>query len=170
VSAAPALRLFTALWPGPVTRRALQAWADTLTWPAGARRVRPTDLHLTLHFLGEVPADRLPALREALRRPSPRVSLVLDRASVFHGGTLVLEPAAVPEPLAALQALLDERLRALDLPLEARRWRPHVTLARHARAPVPPPPTPPLPWHSQGHVLVASRPGSGYEVLQRFGQ
>ncbi|MBN8489413.1 MAG: 2'-5' RNA ligase family protein, partial [Burkholderiales bacterium] len=94
----------------------------------------------------------------------------LARAALFHGGALVLEPASVPEPLAALQAALDQRLRALGLPLQARDWRPHVTLARHARGLATPVLHEPLPWHSQGHVLVASRPGSGYELLQRFGQ
>lgn len=170
MSAAPPLRLFTALWPGPVTRRVLQAWADTLDWPAGVRRVRPADLHLTLQFLGEVPADRLPAVRAALDLPSPRTGLALDRASVFHGGALVLEASRVPEPLLALQAALDDRLRALGLAPETRRWRPHVTLARHARALAAAAPAAPIPWHSQGHVLVRSVPGSGYQLLQRFGQ
>jgi len=169
VNTAPGLRLFTALWPGPVTRRALQAWADTLPWPAGARRVRPVDLHLTLQFLGEVDAARLPELIDALALPSPRTDLLLDRAVAFQGGALVLEPAELPERLSALQAALDQHLRAMGLPLERRAWRPHVTLARQARGMVCPTP-PALPWHSQGHVLVASRPGSPYQVLQRFGQ
>ncbi len=166
----PPLRLFTALWPGPVTRRALSAWADALPWAAPARRVRAADLHLTLHFLGAVPADRLPAVQAALQAPSPRVALALDRCARLDGGALVLEPRAVPAGLTELQQALDERLRALGLPLEARRWRPHVTLARHARALAAVAPPTPLPWHSQGHVLVASRPGSPYQVLQRFGQ
>lgn len=170
MNGAAGLRLFTALWPEPATRDALQAWADALPWPASARRVRPADLHITLHFLGKVPTDRLPDLRQALALPSPRTELLLDRAAMFHGGALVLEPASVPEPLAALQAELDARLRALGLPLETRRWRPHVTLARQARGLAGPALSASVPWHSQGHVLVASRPGSPYELLQRFGQ
>ena len=55
---APA-RLFVALWPNAAVRKALAACRDACTWPAGAAVVATPKLHMTLHFIGEVAADRL---------------------------------------------------------------------------------------------------------------
>jgi hypothetical protein len=73
----------------------------------------------------------------------------------------------VPPALAALHATLGERLRELGLRVEARRFRPHVTLARHAAGASPLPPVPLLRWRAAGAVLVQSRPEGGYTVLAR---
>ena len=57
------LRLFIALWPDTRVRAALVESAGQWSWNAGAARERPERLHLTLHFLGDVPRHRAPALR-----------------------------------------------------------------------------------------------------------
>ena len=64
--ALPSLRLFLGLWPTDAMRKALLAQADAWSWPEGARRSRPEGLHITLHFLGEVAATKLPLLRREL--------------------------------------------------------------------------------------------------------
>jgi 2'-5' RNA ligase len=61
--------LFIALWPGPEVRDALAAWSGQWHWHAAARWVPAERLHLILHFLGDVPRERLPALGEALSVP-----------------------------------------------------------------------------------------------------
>lgn len=166
---AAAPRLFLALWPTDETRSAIEAHAAAWSWPAQARRTRPERLHITLHFIGTVPAERLPELRSRLQVDWEDCELQLDRAEVWPGGIAVLEAGTVPSPLARLQARLGERLGALELPVEERRYRPHVTLARKATGGRPPA-FPPLPWRARpGYALVQSLGGgAGYATLQAF--
>ena len=165
------LRLFLALWPAPALREALAARADGWTWTAAARRTPADKLHVTLHFLGDVAPARLPALRTGLAVDWTGCELVFDREAVWPGGIAVLEASEVPTALAALHARLGERLQALDLPVETRRWRPHVTFARKAAGAHPAAGSQPLRWHAgPGYVLVQSMPGNGgYVPLQAFG-
>jgi 2'-5' RNA ligase len=150
---------------------ALLAHADAWSWPASARRTPPERMHLTLHFLGDVDAALLPRLGEALSVPWEGCELVLDRAEVWPGGIAVLEAAEVPAALKQLHAQLAERLLALGLPVETRRYRPHATLARKALGARPPANFTPLRWPAgPAYALVRSLPGGrGYETLQSFG-
>jgi 2'-5' RNA ligase len=140
---------------------------DRITWPARAAPVPDARLHLTLHFLGNVPLARVPEIAAALPAPGPAFELRFGTLQAWRGGLVVLCPLAVPPALAALHATLGERLRELGLRVEARRFRPHVTLARHAAGASPLPPVPLLRWRAAGAVLVQSRPEGGYTVLAR---
>lgn len=166
-----ALRLFLALWPAPALRDALAARADAWAWTPTARRTPPDRLHVTLHFLGDVAPARLPALRAGLAVDWSGCELVLDREAVWPGGIAVLEASQVPPALAGLHARLGERLQALALPVETRRWRPHVTFARKAAGARPRAAVQPLRWQvGPGYLLVQSAPGNGgYLPLQAFG-
>jgi 2'-5' RNA ligase len=162
-------RLFIALWPDPALRDALAAWSEQWQWPAGARRVRAERLHLTLHFLGEVPRTVVPALKPVLRVPFAPFSLSLGRAALWRGGVAVLEPDRVPPRLRQLHDRLGEALRSLALPVETRPYRPHLTLARRASLAAPPPPKEPqLRWPVRGYALIESRSTGDYEVLQAY--
>jgi RNA 2',3'-cyclic 3'-phosphodiesterase len=165
----PTVRLFVAFWPSAATRDALLAHADAWSWPAAARRTRPERLQVTLHFLGSVESELVPVLKKRLDLAWTGCELLLDRAQVWPSGIAVIEATEVPPALAALQARLGERLEGLGLALEARRYRPHVTLARKAFGARPPPA--PVRWHAgPGFALVQSLPGGrGYENLQVFG-
>jgi 2'-5' RNA ligase len=169
--ASDSLRLFIGLWPPPAAHEALLAHVQSWNWPTSARRTQPQRLHVTLHFLGEVPAQRLPQLRAGLQLENDAFELHLDQPGVWPGGIAVLEAGAVPQPLAALHARLAERLRALALPVESRRYRPHVTLARKAFGARPPAASVAVCWSAPGgYALVRSLPGGrGYETLQSFG-
>jgi RNA 2',3'-cyclic 3'-phosphodiesterase len=165
------VRLFLALWPTPALRDSLDAHAAAWSWDDRARRTRTERLHITLHFLGDVPDSRLPDLRQGLAVPWQGCELLLDRPTVWPGGIAVLEATEVPARLAKLHAALRERLQALQVPVESRRYRPHVTLARKAFGSHPPADFPPLRWPAgPGYDLVRSLPGGrGYETVQRFG-
>jgi 2'-5' RNA ligase len=167
----PFVRLFLGLWPSDEGRASLLAHADAWDWPAAARRTRPERLHITLHFIGNVAAARLPELRQALQLTWTAGELTLDRATVWPGGIAVLEAQRIPSALAALHADLGNALRALDLPVESRPWRPHVTLARKAFGAHPPMASQPVQWRAvPGYVLVQSLPGGrGYEPVASFG-
>jgi 2'-5' RNA ligase len=163
-------RLFIALWPGPELRDALGAWCGTWPCSARAKRVPAAQLHLTLHFLGNVARDRLPALRQGLRLPFAPFTLALGRPALWPGQTAVLEPERVPPRLQRLHAGLGAALQGLALPVELRGFRPHLTVARRAGSALPPAAGPGLRWPVRGYALVESRPPAqgGYAVLHTW--
>ncbi len=61
------LRLFVAVYPPEQVARKLLAALDRLRLPAH-RLVAPEQVHLTLHFIGDTPVDRLDATRETVHR------------------------------------------------------------------------------------------------------
>lgn len=168
---AASVRLFLALWPNTKVRAALLAHAAMWDWPGSARPTHPERLHVTVHFLGSVAVDRLPQLRTALNLAWEGGDLVLDRPAVWPGGIAVLEATRVGSGLVELHSRLADALRALDLPVDQRPWRPHVTLARKASGAHPPAATHPVTWRVEpAYLLVQSLPGGrGYEPVASFG-
>lgn len=163
-------RLFVALWPDPAIRHALRERRDAWDWPRGASPVHPDKLHVTLHFLGSVPTERLPELRRGLAVPFSPFELSLGIPKLWPHGIAVLEPHTEPPELLELHANLSAALVALGLRPEARTYRPHVTLARRANGAEAPPEAAPLVWKIDGYALVESRPGNGggYTVLESY--
>jgi 2'-5' RNA ligase len=167
--AAP-VRLFLGLWPHTEVHAALLAHAAAWHWPAAARRTRPERLHITLHFLGDVEPQRVPQLRTGLQVAWEGGELVLDRPAVWPGGIAVLEATRIDKAVMDLHARLARSLRTLDLPVEGRPWRPHVTLARRAFGAHPPLQAPAVTWRmAPAYALVRSLPGGqGYETVAAF--
>lgn len=164
------MRLFVALWPDPATRAGIARWQQAWQWPLQAAPVKAERLHLTLHFLGDVPGHLLPDIAEGLRRPYEPFTLELGHGEVWPNGVAVLEPAHIPPQLERLHAALREDLIALGLAVDSRPFRPHITLSRRARGARPPAQNPRLHWRADdGYVLVRSLPGgAGYQVLERL--
>ena len=160
-------RLFFALWPDATARAALaMRAAEAAAVSQGARPVRAENLHLTLAFLGAVPAQRLgDVLAAAARVQSPAFGFTLDHLEHWSGADVLCAiPQAAPPPLALLAAQLRDALRALQLPVDARPYRPHVTLCRKARAAPAGRPlamTPATPWRARGFVLAESPHDAG---------
>jgi 2'-5' RNA ligase len=167
----PKARLFLALWPTPQVRERLLAWRDAFDWPAGAAVVAADKLHLTLHFIGPVARERIDEVGAGLAVAAGSFELRFGRAELWPGGIAVLRPLACPDALLALHRRLGDALRALGLPTEARRYRPHVTFARKAFGAALRVEPAPLRWRVRSHALVESRPGrgGGYVVLRRYG-
>lgn len=163
----PSCRLFLALWPEPDVRRQLAGRRDAWLWPRGAAPVHTDKLHLTLHFLGDVPGERLPELLDGFELAFEPFRIEITRAALWHNGIAVLEPDQAPPALATLHARLSDALRALGLRLEARPYRPHVTMARRAAGAGLPPDHPPIVWDVRGYALVESRNGV-YTVLRDY--
>ncbi|GMK54387.1 hypothetical protein CspeluHIS016_0109730 [Cutaneotrichosporon spelunceum] len=89
------MRLFFAVPLSPAQASRIAAWRDTLRLPATASRVPAPMMHLTLAFLGAVPADRVPALLALGARVAATAesgSLVLDRVNCWRNGVLHLAP------------------------------------------------------------------------------
>jgi 2'-5' RNA ligase len=131
--------LFFALWPQPSMQEALLTAAGAALESAAGARVMPcASLHLTLAFLGSVPAARLAALdapaREAIEVSRPLATplvLSLDRLEHWRKAQLLCATAAqAPEAARQLSECLKERLVAAGFAPDLKPFRPHVTLAR----------------------------------------
>lgn len=164
----PSLRLFLALWPDDAVRAQLRAWRDAWTWPRGATPVHTDKLHLTLHFIGNVDAARLPALLDGLALPVSPFTLRLGQPALWHNGIAVLSPHEEPQALLDLHAGLSARMPGLGLVPEQRRYRPHVTMARRAAGAGLPQAGPEIVWEVDRYALVESRQGDGYTVLREY--
>ena len=165
---AAGVRLFTALWPSSAVRTGLAAVRDAWRWPPGAKPVPDEKLHATLHFIGRFPRERLEALGAALDAvEAAPLRLRLAASEVWRGGIAVATLAESPA-LLALHGSIGAALASLEVALEDRPYRPHVTMARQGRGATPPATLPALDWRPGGFALVASR-GGGYHVLETWG-
>lgn len=173
-------RLFFALWPSPSVRDALAHWVASASGAeANALPTRAENLHLTLAFLGSVPAARLPDVMAVGAGVSAApFALTLDRQECWsEPGILCLVPSIVHPSLLALVRDLAGGLQACALPVEQRPYRPHVTLGRKTRkAAVWPtsslrPSVTPIEWQVREFVLAESaddRGGSRYRIVERW--
>lgn len=167
------LRVFFALWPDAVTAAALHARGRQLHARCGGRVMRRDTLHLTLAFLGDVPASSLDDLgRLAARLEGKAFDLILDRSGSWQRNRIVwLAPATLPATLAALVEALGDALAAAGFRVEARPFSPHITLLRNAHAAPSDDVFPPLRWRVGGFALVASErrsEGARYRVVGRW--
>jgi len=155
-------RLFYALWPDDGTRQALFHW-QTRNLPADVRWQHRADLHMTLHFLGQVDASLLGPLRElGAAEAAPRFDLALEEIGYWRRPQILWAgSSSVPGELPQLHARLGAGLHALGLATEARAFKPHVTLARKVRGALSIEPLSPLTWPVTELALVESRPGDG---------
>lgn len=122
-------RLFVALRIPEPLRGAL---ADLRMDRPGVRWTAPRALHLTLHFIGDTPAERVPRLAEVVAGiTAPPVPLAVEALDTFGRPphVFVAEVEAVPA-LRRLHGLVGEALAAEGIAPDARPFRPHVTLAR----------------------------------------
>ncbi len=133
------MRLFIAIDVPETVRDALVAAQQSLRDRASARLrwTRPDAMHLTLKFLGDVDAARLPSLARVVAGVAARhhpFGLAVSRLGAFPGGRrLQFVWAGIEGDLNALLALrdaLESALGAEGYAVEARPFRPHVTLGR----------------------------------------
>lgn len=126
------VRLFFALWPDSALRRQLHEVACAIPLQAGARRVPLGNLHLTLHFIGNVYFAQMDCLQAAARRVDAcAFRLELDCQGFFSKPRVTwLGCREIPPALVDLHRELGARLHACDYQPERRPYHPHVTVAR----------------------------------------
>jgi len=108
--------------------------ADQVRW------VKPDGIHLTLQFLGDVPADRVKeislAMADATRGVAP-FNLSFAGVDCFPStsrpNVLWVGVEGDSDTLAGLQANIQTRLARQGYPPEKRKYTPHLTLGRVAR-------------------------------------
>ena len=105
-----------------------------------ARWVRRQNLHLTMKFIGEVDNNLAEDIHYSLSRLNfENFSLRLKGVNTFRSRKLArsiwigIEPSS---PLKVLHKKIESNLIKTGLTFEARRFTPHVTLARFNRTPI----------------------------------
>jgi 2'-5' RNA ligase len=163
--------LFIALVPDDQVREQLAAWRDAWNWPRSATPVKNGRLHVTLHFLGDVEPDRMTQLADMLPKSFARFNLALRHAELWPQGIAVLEPESAPPELKDLHDAIAAVLQRLGLPVDARQYRPHVTLARRAAGALLKGTGPAINWRIDRYALMQSTlgPDGGYTSVREFG-
>jgi 2'-5' RNA ligase len=161
------VRLFVSLRP---SRQAVSHLAAALST---RRTSEPEQWHITLAFLGEVksPDSLYGGLREAAAR-TPPFELRLAGSGAFTGARAVWAGVAGDlDGLGALASEVQQACRTAGVPLERRRFRPHLTIGKTGRI------DPALlgqydgpPWRVHEVELVHSVLGkqATHTVLERF--
>jgi len=131
------MRLFVAIpVPDDLRRRLL----TISTGVRGARWVRPEGMHITLYFIGETDRERardLDAELEDIHMPEFELTCrglgYFERGSKIHSIWAAIEQS---EALIYLQGKVETAAVRAGFPREARKYKPHITLARlkHGRA------------------------------------
>ncbi len=137
-------RLFIAIEPPTLILDWLSRFQDRLAQldtEGGFRWSEISGVHLTLKFLGDSQTEQQTELRQALNvavHSIPPLTLKLDvtRSGIFTArGSLPnivwIEAASDPaDRLISLQQAVEKAIAPLGYPTEARRYTPHLTLAR----------------------------------------
>lgn len=99
--------------------------------------VKPHNIHLTLKFLGSVPAERLREVVRAMQRaavPAQPIPLELTVLGCFPNRRAPRVVWAglnrIPEDLRKLQQRVERELVATGFPAESRPFSPHFTIGR----------------------------------------
>lgn len=167
------VRLFFAIWPDEGLCDALHELARQQQAACGGRVMRAETLHLTLLFLGDIPADRLFVVQQAGSAVHMKAfTLEFGRfAGWRHNAIGYAAPVGVPEALPALVAQLRERAAEAGVSFDRKAYKPHVTLLRDMARIPPMWSMNPLVWRVKEFVLVQSvldQRGARYEIVGRW--
>lgn len=133
------LRLFFAVQLPTHTQRALDILLEQLhqqEWAKKIRWIAPPNLHITLRFIGECPAEKLPALMEnvatAIQNIGP-FQLQLKTLELFPGKRhprVLIVAVEMHSTLVKLAQTLESAVTSMELPAERRVFVPHLSLGR----------------------------------------
>ena len=125
------VRLFTALAIPPALSRTLENLpGNGLDDP---RRTAPGDLHITLRFLGDIPAEQLPAIQATLQKiRRPPFHVAVKGMGCFENPRQAVLYANIESTrkLTALTAEINEALAPLGFEMPVKPYVPHITLFR----------------------------------------
>lgn len=137
------IRAFLALDLDPTSLRRVARVSDRLRMGSGAPSaawIPAARMHVTLKFVGALPAETVAPLAGALRplvegKPAPKASAL--RLDAFpakqRAQVIVLELVDASGGLVELAKQVDKAANECGVPREQRPFRPHVTLARLKR-------------------------------------
>ena len=175
--AAPARRLFFALWPDEPQRRALEHAAAKAVRHSGGRPVPLSNLHVTLAFLGSVAAALLPELQRLAREQAAALAqdapatVTFTRLAHWKEAQILCVLAEEAPGARALAVALQGATAALGLSPDRKPFQPHVTLARKVLRASAMPRLRPVVWHFDAFALIDSRTepsGPLYSVIDSY--
>ena len=123
------MRIFVALQPTPAFRDALASAQDRLR-AAGVtgRYLSPSNLHLTLAFIGMWPED-ITGLLPIVQQPFP---ITLSHLGVFPKAHVLWAGVKPSEALDSAARQVRQALSAAGIPFDQQDFNPHITLVRKA--------------------------------------
>jgi len=180
------MRLFVALEIPSEARTGLVALSEELRPLLPKHRWTPAaSIHLTLKFIGEIPASSLDAVCSALAEVKLPDTIAVRSATLgsFHGSEkagLLFAKIEQSAELCELAGQIDRQLQLVGVAGETRAFVPHLTLARCKNGELPPNIAEILAnfsgrelanFHCQEFCLVESKlkpAGAEYTILQSF--
>lgn len=163
-------RVFFAIWPDEKTRGALTRATRSVVNRCGGRAISPSNLHVTLAFIGSVTETFLMHIQQIPPFASPGFELVFDRLGFWSGPRVLwTSPSQIPTALIELELVLWNRLAGIGFERQKSSYRPHVTLARRAKFIEES--ISPVSWSVSGLALVESKLDGRYptyEVLEAW--
>jgi len=188
------IRIFAGIACPPAQRKMAAALMNRLAAALPFRKwTHPDDLHVTLHFIGETPPQRLGAIRRVLEETAAQfapLTLAFAEPGVFGPPDaprilwLGLREPEAPGSLKRLHDALRPGLVAAGCRLDEKPFRAHMTLARQAESKCGPEAVRTawtaaladerhavtLPWEAGGITLFRSRLGRrpSYETIGYF--
>jgi RNA 2',3'-cyclic 3'-phosphodiesterase len=163
-------RIFFALWPDDAARDEIARASRRAVRLSGGRPTAKRNLHVTVAFLGMLDAEGLERAAAVPPIDVGPIEIELDHVGHFEGSRVLwLGPRHVPPALVTLEQRLWDGLERAGFEREARIYRPHMTLARKARAVHEE--FPPLRWRVESLSLVESVPmhrNVHYEPLRNW--
>lgn len=159
------LRAFFAVWPDAAATVALRLLAGDVAYRMSGRASQASNLHLTIAFVGEIPASRVGLLHSIGDRAAAGAApfeLTLDRVGTFRGSGIAWTGATLtPAAIERLAQLVREDLAVQGFAVEDRPFHPHVTLARRCRRWGELNVSPPIAWTVTRLALNVSELSSG---------
>ncbi len=167
-------RLFFALWPDERCRERLQHAQRRLALVGKqARYVPVANLHVTLHFIGNVSADKLPCFQQQARLLSAECfELTLDTFGYFKKARIGwMGCTQTPDGLTVLHRLLAGQLTDCGFHAEKRHYNPHVSMIRKLQRLPDNSDAESIDWQVKDFVLIESvsvKEGVRYDILDRY--
>lgn len=129
------MRLFTGIAIPRESMEALSLLIDHLRITAHLKWSQPYNLHITTKFIGEWPEQKLDELIAGLHKVPGQgpMAIAISGLGWFpnpHSPRVLWAAVHAPESLEKLAEATDWALQALGVPAEAKKFSPHLTLAR----------------------------------------
>lgn len=163
-NAGPKWRMFFALKPDFTEGSSFEEAALALPLGREARLVPRSNYHVTLAFVGDVAASQLAILRGIGASQAASVPMLNFDAFEYWPKPEVVVAAArsIPDELQSMWRQLHRELAVHQWALDAKRLRPHVTVARKvSQAPVLPAMSP-INWIPRQFCLMRSELGGAH--------
>ena len=166
-------RLFFALWPTEEVRQSIVDALSSLSPEVNGRIIRPQNLHVTIHYVGQVTKPTKDCMHAAAQSVKAEgFQMNLDRLGLFPKAKIFWMGAQnTPDQLMQLHMKLGTALEDCGFVTDERAFAPHLTLLRKCRGPVPENINFSIPWRVEEFVLVESityQEGVKYRVLERY--